>query len=291
MPARAVTQRGTYAGLATACVSCHQRDYAATTNPNHASSRFPTTCEACHTIQAWRPATFDHGRTGFPLTGAHLRAECAGCHPGGRYAGTPKDCYSCHRDDYEGTSNPNHAASRFPTQCQNCHNTGAWRPASFDHGSTRFPLTGAHTRVDCARCHVGGRYAGTPTDCYSCHQANYNGTTNPNHAGGRLPDDVPELPQHDRLAPRQLRPRRALLPDLLRLAPTAVGRRAATATRRPGTSAAFECIYCHAHSNRAKTDSDHEDVLRLLVRRAPPAIAAIPQARGDLRLRGLRRMP
>jgi hypothetical protein len=164
---------GAYAGLSAACVSCHRQDYAATTNPNHAAGHFPTTCETCHTITSWRPAKFDHGLTGFPLTGAHAQVDCAQCHPGGRYAGTPTDCYSCHQADYNGTTDPNHRASGFPTQCQTCHSTTAWRPASFDHNKTRFPLTGAHTRVACAQCHPGGRYAGTPTDCYSCHQKDY----------------------------------------------------------------------------------------------------------------------
>ncbi len=164
---------GTYTGLSTACVSCHQKDYAATTNPNHTAGRFPTTCESCHTITSWRPAKFDHGQTGFPLTGAHAQVSCDRCHPGGRYTGTPTDCYSCHQADYNGTTNPNHRASGFPTQCQTCHTTTAWRPATFDHNKTRFPLTGAHTRVACAQCHPGGRYTGTPTDCYSCHRKDY----------------------------------------------------------------------------------------------------------------------
>ena len=164
-------------------------------------------------------ATVDHSTTRFPLTGAHPRVDCARCHAGGRYTGTPTDCYSCHQANYAGTTNPNHQAAGFPTQCQTCHSTSAWRPATVDHSKTRFPLTGAHTRVDCARCHVGGRYTGTPTDCYSCHQANYAGDDEPEPPGGRLPDPVPELPHHDRLEARELRPRRALLPDLLGHAP------------------------------------------------------------------------
>jgi hypothetical protein len=178
---------GVHTGLSTACVSCHQQDYAATTNPNHVAGKFPTTCETCHTITSWRPAKFDHSQTGFPLTGAHAQVDCAQCHPGGRYTGTPRDCYSCHAADYNGTTDPNHRASGFPTQCQTCHNTTAWRPANFDHSATGFPLTGAHTRVACAQCHPGGRYAGTPRDCYSCHQADYNGTTDPNHRASGFP--------------------------------------------------------------------------------------------------------
>ncbi len=40
---------------------------------------------------------------------------------------------------------------------------------SFDHFTTGFPLTGAHTRVDCENCHVGGVFRNTPTQCAACH--------------------------------------------------------------------------------------------------------------------------
>jgi hypothetical protein len=173
---------GRYTGTPTDCYSCHQAKYAATSSPNHASAGFGTACATCHGTSAWRPATFDHNKTRFALSGAHTRTDCAKCHPGGRYTGTPTDCYSCHQAKYAATTNPNHAASGFPTQCATCHNTNAWKPAAFDHNQTRFALAGAHARTDCAKCHPGGRYTGTPTDCYSCHQAKYAATTSPNHA-------------------------------------------------------------------------------------------------------------
>jgi nitrate/TMAO reductase-like tetraheme cytochrome c subunit len=178
---------GSYTKLPTDCWSCHQAKYAASTNPNHAAGNFPKECQACHSTTAWRPAAVDHNKTRFPLTGAHPRVDCAKCHVGGRYTGTPTDCWSCHQANYTGTTNPNHVASSFPKTCQTCHSTAAWRPATVDHNATRFPLTGAHTRVDCAKCHVGGRYTGTPTDCWSCHQTNYNMTTNPNHVASNFP--------------------------------------------------------------------------------------------------------
>jgi hypothetical protein len=41
--------------------------------------------------------------------------------------------------------------------------------SSFNHFLTGFPLTGAHSSVDCASCHVNGRFKGTPTQCFACH--------------------------------------------------------------------------------------------------------------------------
>jgi hypothetical protein len=182
-------QPNQYATAPTDCGDCHIQSYLNAKNPNHAAGGFSRRCEDCHTANAWRPATgVDHNKTAFPLTGAHLAVSCARCHVGGRFAGTPTDCYSCHQANYAATTNPNHTAANLPRTCQNCHSTSAWQPASgIDHNKTRFPLTGAHQSVDCARCHIGGRFAGTPTDCYSCHQSNYNGTTNPNHQAAGFP--------------------------------------------------------------------------------------------------------
>ena len=61
-----------YAGLSTACVSCHLKDYQGTANPNHAAGGFSQDCQSCHNTTSWAGATFDHGKTAFPLTGAHL---------------------------------------------------------------------------------------------------------------------------------------------------------------------------------------------------------------------------
>jgi Outer membrane cytochrome MtrC/MtrF-like, domains II/IV len=174
-----------FAGTPRDCVACHRNDYNATTNPNHRSAGFPTSCNSCHSIEAWRPARFvDHSRTRFPLTGAHQQTDCGQCHVNNRFQGTPTDCVACHRQDYQGTTSPNHAAAGFPTSCQSCHSTNAWRPASnIDHNRTRFPLTGAHQGVSCERCHTGGRFAGTPRDCVSCHRQDYDRAQNPCHSG------------------------------------------------------------------------------------------------------------
>ena len=181
-------RNGTYAGTPKDCYSCHRSSFEGTRDPNHVSGSFPTTCQQCHSTSAWRPAqNFDHARTAFPLNGAHRNVECASCHRNGTYAGTPKDCYSCHRSTYEGTRNPNHVQQGMPTACQQCHTESAWQPANFNHSATAFPLNGAHRNVTCASCHRNGQYAGTPKDCYSCHRSTYEGTRNPNHVQQGFP--------------------------------------------------------------------------------------------------------
>ena len=177
--------QGTFAGLTKDCYSCHKKDYDATTNPNHAQANFSTDCSTCHTIMGWSPANFDHNATAFPLTGAHTSVTCSACHTNG-FSTTPTDCYSCHKKDYDGTTDPNHATQGFPTDCKQCHTTTSWQGANFDHSTTGFPLTGAHTTVSCNTCHTSG-YTNTPTDCYSCHKTDYDNTTDPNHSAQGFP--------------------------------------------------------------------------------------------------------
>jgi predicted CXXCH cytochrome family protein len=175
-----------YNSTSTACYSCHQADFTGTTNPNHVASGFPTDCSICHTTSGWSPSSFNHA-TVFPLTGAHATLTCAQCHTNNNFTTLPTNCYGCHQTDWNGTTDPNHATAGFPTTCDTCHTTTAWTGATFNHNNTPFPLTGAHVGVDCIKCHVNSVFAGTPTDCYSCHQADFTGTTNPNHVAAGWP--------------------------------------------------------------------------------------------------------
>ncbi|MBZ5628100.1 MAG: hypothetical protein LAO06_04455 [Acidobacteriia bacterium] len=170
-----------------ACGTCHLKDYQGTTNPNHAAVGFPTDCSLCHSTTNWSGATFNHTTTGFALTGTHATLACSACHGSIPLTAANATCVSCHLKDYSGTTNPNHVTLAFPQTCEMCHTTTAWQPATFNHNNTPFPLTGPHTSVACALCHVGGNYTTTPTDCYSCHKADYTGTTSPNHISAGFP--------------------------------------------------------------------------------------------------------
>lgn len=174
---------GVFAGTPNDCAGCHLAEFQATTDPNHLTAGFPQSCDACHQTFAWERATFDH--TSFPLTGSHAGADCAQCHIGGVFAGTPTDCASCHQSDFLRTTDPNHVAAGFSQSCEACHTTSGWGGAQFDHSN--FRLTGAHIGADCAQCHVGGIFAGTSTDCASCHLSEYQATTRPNHANLGFP--------------------------------------------------------------------------------------------------------
>ena len=168
-----------YVGTPTDCNSCHQANYTSAQAPSHTKAGISVDCKTCHTTTVWQPSTFSHSTTVFPLVGAHATiVQCSDCHLGNTTSAKP-DCISCHQVQYNGAKD--HVASKFPTDCRICHNMNNWLGATFNHSNTIFPLTGAHTNVDCALCHVTG-YAGTPTDCNSCHQANYTSAQAPSHS-------------------------------------------------------------------------------------------------------------
>ena len=124
---------GKYTGTSAQCAGCHLAAYQKTTNPNHVAAGFPQDCTACHTTTRWKGAKFDHSKTRFALTGAHVQTACAQCHVGGKYPGTSAQCAGCHLAAYQKTTNPNHVAAGFPQDCTACHTTTHWQGATFDH--------------------------------------------------------------------------------------------------------------------------------------------------------------
>ncbi|MGE5683221.1 MAG: hypothetical protein ACM34K_20350 [Bacillota bacterium] len=165
---------GTTSGQTADCFSCHQRDY--NRAENHLVQNYPKNCNQCHNMNSWDGAKFDHASTTFPLTGAHRTASCLQCHTSA-YKGTPADCYSCHKNNFNNAASPNHTSAGISTDCQKCHSTAAWKPSGFSHTSTGFQLTGAHSSLQCSSCHKGTT-AGLKADCFICHEADYNKAVN-----------------------------------------------------------------------------------------------------------------
>lgn len=179
--------RPTFVSRSTECVDCHIERYRGTTDPDHEAGGFPQDCNQCHSATDWNLARFNHALTSFPLTGAHRAVSCEQCHTTGSYASMNTECVSCHQQAYDATTQPSHVAASFPTNCVACHTTVAWLGAGFDHNATSFPLTGAHRAAACAQCHGDGVYGGKSTACVSCHQTDYDGTTDPAHRAASIP--------------------------------------------------------------------------------------------------------
>ena len=141
-------RRTTYMGMERVCKNCHTDQH---------RGQFTNTCDQCHTENGWKPASkFSHDRSRYPLTGKHVKVECASCHnkkvPNTEavlYRGLAfSTCNDCHQDPHRG---------KFTQPCTACHTTLAWQQMSgkeFDHARTRFPLLGAHAKLQCASCHA-----------------------------------------------------------------------------------------------------------------------------------------
>jgi len=169
-PVQVFAQRG--------CAGCH---------PDVHLGQLGPVCERCHAAEllTWVPREEIalHARTRFPLVGVHAGVACWACHPGyevGIFTDIDVECIGCHAADLAVATNPDHLAQGWIDGCDRCHIPTSWTGAGFNHSS--YPLIGVHAVTDCAECHPGGIFAGTPTACVDCHLADYNGTTDPDHA-------------------------------------------------------------------------------------------------------------
>ena len=116
---------------------------------------------------------FDHLKTGFALTGAHIQTRCESCHLNGLFQGTPRDCASCH---VSGTrysrGNVVRPANHLPTTqaCSICHNTKTYVGTTFNHQGV--------TAGTCSTCHNGtsgatgkpANHIQTSASCDTCHR-------------------------------------------------------------------------------------------------------------------------
>ena len=139
---------------------------------------------------------FDHGKYGFPLTGAHGATTCRACHVSLDFKQVRSTCASCHTDNHNG---------EFGANCARCHTTRSFvdRDAMAKaHQLTRFPLSGSHLAVDCAACHKPTakgqlQFVGTPTDLRHLPPGRLQ--RRPEPRGIALSDELRGLPQHRHL--------------------------------------------------------------------------------------------
>jgi hypothetical protein len=99
------TQKIQFKGTPQKCEVCHVDPHAGQFK-NHQGK---TPCADCHTVQRWKPSTFDHDkRTQFALQGGHANVACDKCHmttkfidgkPVLFYKPTPLKCAECHGND------------------------------------------------------------------------------------------------------------------------------------------------------------------------------------------------
>ncbi len=238
----------------------------------HGSITDGVDCIACHTTEGWSlmgggraGRGFDHGRTGFPLTGRHRSAGCAQCHHAGEE--TRRDCASCHEDDHQG---------RLGRSCDRCHTSRAWndtRPLEL-HRATRLPLSGMHALADCTQCHfrAGERqWSAPPAECVSCHADDAAADVHPDHLGRAgdppFPRDCGQCHRPSGWSPAIVDPATLPLLESLVAPPEHEARfRIASGSHRGlgceschaslETPRAVECVGCHAH-DRVRLATTH----------------------------------
>ncbi len=169
------------------CISCHTDIHQMTVGDN---------CARCHDSENWLvdEITELHQENGFPLLGNHALAACNDCHLSEtalRFDRIGNDCINCHLDEFMATTSPDHGAEGYSTDCMGCHDLAGpswfWTAGAANHEF--FPLTKGHEISDCAQCHDAGTFVGTPTDCFACHQTDFQSTTSPDHEAGNFPTD------------------------------------------------------------------------------------------------------
>ncbi|MEM7656495.1 MAG: hypothetical protein AAF399_10235 [Bacteroidota bacterium] len=177
--------------LGNECINCHLDDFEATSKPNHVQLNFDMDCAACHTPDiAWTPAEFlEHDALFFPVySGSHQNtwSDCNECHQ------NPSNfaeftCTTCHGPETDDEHNGVAGYVYESLACLACHPDGS-EDGAFDHDQTNFPLVGLHLGLSCLECHANG-FVGTSTDCFACHEPDYQAALDPNHVNNRFPTD------------------------------------------------------------------------------------------------------
>jgi hypothetical protein len=159
------------------CVDCHDPDLVAFDGlePNCDSCHSDQEpwghyqggeCDDCHQAADWMPAFMsrnNHQFTGFALTGSHRLLACVDCHDDGTSYGSPAlSCAGCHSQD-------DAHRNLLGDACEDCHADTNWFRTTWRHSMVGWPLRGGHKLAACDDCHATG-YAGTPTDCWRCHE-------------------------------------------------------------------------------------------------------------------------
>lgn len=176
--------RGFHADQSAPCTECHS---------DHNGARASLTTDAAR-------AAFDHGLTGFSLSGAHapLERTCQSCHdtPLGELS---SDCSACHISDnpHERSAAPPDKDHGLGEACESCHVVQTWMSTK-SLSEHRVSMRGKHARLAdpgsftgvhrpdqlmgdfaCKSCHTGGEDLLFEQSCANCHEQAHGGTTAP----------------------------------------------------------------------------------------------------------------
>jgi hypothetical protein len=215
-------------------------------------------CFECHPTGS-SDEVFDHNASAFPLTGAHVGADCMNCHSNG-FEGTPTDCFSCHESVFIESLNPAHNDLGLSEECAECHSTlPGWEPATFEIHNQYYALIGAHANIanDCSTCH-NGNYIETPNTCVGCHQADYEQTSDPPHQTSGFGTACLDCHTQNEWEPATFDHDGMYFP-IYSGEHNREWNTCLECHTDPGNFVVFSCIDCHEH-NQADMDDEHNGV-------------------------------
>ena len=160
----------------TDCISCHTDLHNMTVGAD---------CARCHSVDNWLVdnITEIHQDNGFPLLGIHAQISCNDCHTSEsnlQFHRIGNECINCHQADYMATTAPNHIEAGYSTDCIDCHDVNSFDWSSENILHDFFPLVKGHD-IDCVDCHTTGVFTAIPTDCFTCHEMDFDVALNPDH--------------------------------------------------------------------------------------------------------------
>jgi hypothetical protein len=157
------------------CSGCHNNPHGSEISEKYLNN----SCSSCHQTINWNTIYFDHNKTEFKLIGRHKEISCGSCHITGageerihRFNSLTGNCTECHKDIHFEQFTEGEKAN-----CERCHTFNNWEPELFTHSQTGFKLEGAHSKIECSRCHrtieEGGnkyiQYKIRDFKCATCH--------------------------------------------------------------------------------------------------------------------------
>lgn len=239
------------------CLTCHEQGEMADEHQGISGYQYNSpACLACHP-DGTSSGAFNHSGTNFPLTGAHTTIDCSACHENG-YSGTSTNCADCHGDDYNQTTNPNHNGLGISNDCEECHTTNpTWKPATFAIHNDFYVLQGAHVSIgtDCFACHQGN-YNSTPNTCFGCHASDYNQTNDPPHASAQFPTTCEDCHTQSAWEPSTFNHDGQYFP-IYSGEHNGEWDQCSDCHNNPGNYAIFTCLTCHEEGDM---QDDHSEV-------------------------------
>ena len=155
------------------CLTCHQVEDFSTASASCTSCHLDAhqgalgiNCADCHGAEAWRPSSFAHDMTAFPLWGAHQAVACVQCHANEttyQVLEAAQTCFDCHADVFAQVPAAVHLQAG--PDCETCHTQDQWQGG---HNPAAIEIRFGPHEVSCGRCHKDGENYLSYT-CADCH--------------------------------------------------------------------------------------------------------------------------